>query len=76
MYFLRAKTETHENHFAMVENFVEKYVPVRIQSQISETLHAIMPDQYVEPLDDFERGKFRDMHDAILDDDGIPDLVE
>jgi len=35
-----------------------------------------MPDQYVEPLDDFERGKFRDMHDAILDDDGIPDLVE
>lgn len=22
----------HENHFAMVENFVEKYVPIRIQS--------------------------------------------
>ena len=30
--YLREKSETHENHFAMVENFVEKYVPIRIQS--------------------------------------------
>lgn len=28
--YLREKSETHENHFAMVENFVEKYTPIRI----------------------------------------------
>ena len=27
---LREMGETHENHFAMVENFVEKYIPIRI----------------------------------------------
>ena len=28
----REVQENHENHFAMVENFVEKFVPIRIQS--------------------------------------------
>jgi hypothetical protein len=28
----------NENHFAMVENFVEKYLPIGIQTQISNTL--------------------------------------
>ena len=27
---LKEMGETHENHFAMVENFVEKYIPIRI----------------------------------------------
>ena len=27
---LKEMAGTHENHFAMVENFVEKYIPVRI----------------------------------------------
>ena len=35
--------ENHGNHFAMVENFVEKYVPIRIQSTISEALAYILP---------------------------------
>mmetsp|Transcript_10896 Transcript_10896/g.16541 ORF Transcript_10896/g.16541 Transcript_10896/m.16541 type:complete len:83 (-) Transcript_10896:387-635(-) len=28
----REVSENHENHFAMVENFVEKFIPIRIQS--------------------------------------------
>ena len=27
---LRQETENHGNHFAMVENFVEKYIPIQI----------------------------------------------
>lgn len=27
---IRSEVENHGNHFAMVENFVEKYIPVRI----------------------------------------------
>jgi hypothetical protein len=26
------ETQNHANHFTMVENFVEKYIPIRIQS--------------------------------------------
>ena len=31
------------NQFNTVENFVEKYIPIRIQSQISETLSQVLP---------------------------------
>ena len=29
---MKEDAQDHANHFALVENFVEKYVPVRIQS--------------------------------------------
>lgn len=35
---LKYDMKKQENHFMMIENFIEKYIPVRIQSQISETL--------------------------------------
>lgn len=41
---LKESSELHENHFAMVENFVEKYVPIGCQSQISETLRFLLKD--------------------------------
>ena len=71
-------SENHGNHFAMVENFVEKFIPIRIQSQISETLH----DLYLSNLDkikrlvSFEKAKFLEMHQCILDDDGIPNIIK
>ena len=59
---LRESSEMHENHFAMVENFVEKYIPVRIQSQISETLRSFLHDQMLALVDDFEENKFKELH--------------
>lgn len=35
---MKLDIDNHGNHFAMVENFVEKYIPIRIQSTISEVL--------------------------------------
>lgn len=60
----------------MVENFVEKYIPIRIQSTISEALSAILP--YKERLKqaEFDKKKFAELHQIILDDDGIPRLAE
>jgi len=60
----------------MVENFVEKYIPVRIQSQISETLQTVLPYKEIETLLKYEKDKFKDLHQTILDDDGIPDLFK
>jgi len=73
---LKVDVDNHGNHFAMVENFVEKYVPIRIQSTISEVLTFILPLQDKEKLNDFEKKKFAELHQIILEDDGIPRLAE
>ena len=58
----------------MVENFVEKYIPVRIQSQISETLQQVLPLREIGILAVYEKEKFKNMHEVILEDDGYPHL--
>jgi hypothetical protein len=60
----------------MVENFVEKYIPVRIQSQISETLQQVLPYKETQTLAAFEKLRFNEMHQLILEDDGVPRLYE
>lgn len=60
----------------MVENFVEKYIPVRIQSQISETLQQVLPYKETQTLAAYEKLRFSEMHQIILDDDGYPNLFE
>ena len=73
---LRKQAENHGNHFAMVENFVEKYIPVRIQSQISETLQQVLPFKETQTLAQFEKVRFGEMHSIILEDEGFPNLYE
>ena len=60
----------------MVENFVEKYVPIRIQSTISEVFQYILPYKERIKLSEFEKKKFAELHQIILEDDGIPKLAE
>ena len=40
---VKARVEDNTNHFAMIENFVEKYLPIRIQNQLSEVFKSILP---------------------------------
>lgn len=54
--------DNHGNHFAMVENFVEKYVPIRIQSTISEVLSFILPYKEKNKLTEFEKKRFGELH--------------
>jgi hypothetical protein len=56
--------ESHENHFAMVENFVEKFVPVRIQGQISETITELFQgnEKLIERLQEYEKDKMMEFH--------------
>ena len=58
-----------------VENFIEKYLPVRIQSQISETLHYLYQGSDLKFLIETEKQIFDRMHQNILVDDGFGDLV-
>ncbi len=73
---LKIDTDNHGNHFAMVENFVEKYIPIRIQSTISEALNHILPYKDRGRYAEFDKKKFAELHQTILEDDGIPRLAE
>ena len=64
------------NQFNTVENFVEKYIPIRIQSQISETLGCILTRAQLNKLENFEMEKFQMLNSVILEDDGSADLKE
>ena len=59
---IKQDVENHGNHFAMVENFVEKYIPIRIQSTISEVLSFILPYKERNKLSDFEKKRFMELH--------------
>ena len=53
---------------------MEKYIPIRIQSQISETLGAVLQRSQLNKLENFEMEKFQKLNNAILDDDGSANL--
>ncbi len=46
----------------MVENFVEKYIPIRIQSTISEALNYVLPYKERGRIADFDKKKFAELH--------------
>ena len=66
-----------ENHLVTIESFVDKYLPIRVQSQISELLGEIMEKggEMHTKLLTFEKAKFDDLYEEILADDGIPNLM-
>ena len=49
--------EDHHNHSLTIENFMEKYVPITIQTQISDTLKSILDKKMRKHLDNYEISK-------------------
>ena len=72
---LQEQTDKQRNHSFTLENFMEKYVPMRIQSQISETLNSCLDRKGMKFLALYEKQKFEDLHNMILEDEGHPGLV-
>ena len=68
--------EDHHNHSLTIENFMEKYIPIKIQSQISETMKSVLDKKAKKNLEAFNTHKFEQLHSAILEDDGNPAIHE
>ena len=45
-----------------LEKFVDSYIPIRIQSQISETLQACLTRGFMDRLENYEVNKFKDLN--------------
>jgi len=71
---LKTKAETVEIKSRTIENYLEKYLPIFTQSQISESLHHCLPSTNKRKLLTYEEKKFREMNNDVLIDDGNPDL--
>jgi hypothetical protein len=51
-----------------LERFIDKYIPIKIQAQMSETLHGIAPKAMLDKLDMFESEKYVELNANVLDD--------
>lgn len=67
--------EEHHNQSLTIENFMEKYMPIKVQTQISDTLKAIVDKKLRKNLENFETQKFEELHTLILSDNGDPSII-
>lgn len=69
---IKVLLENTINHFKTIENFIEKYMPIKIQNQISDTLKYVLDKKIQKKLDHYQKKKFSTFHSQILDDTGEP----
>lgn len=60
----------NSNHVLSHDNFYEKYIPIRIQAQISETLKAVLGGKERRRLELYDNDKNSLLYQALLIDDG------
>eukprot|EP00826_Nyctotherus_ovalis_P004043 TRINITY_DN10838_c0_g2_i4.p1 TRINITY_DN10838_c0_g2~~TRINITY_DN10838_c0_g2_i4.p1 ORF type:complete len:138 (-),score=46.20 TRINITY_DN10838_c0_g2_i4:42-455(-) len=66
--------EENINRTATTENYLEKYLPLRIQNIISENIHYTFDPIVRKKFVEFEKLKYEKLNDVILKDDGKPNL--
>lgn len=66
-----------ENQIYTIENYVDKYAPIRFQSLLSEVLNEVITgSKEREALFVIEKKLFGDLHQALLCDNGVGTLLE
>jgi len=66
----------YSNEFLRLENFLEKYLPLKIQNQISQTLNGVLPAKNKNRIKEYEDSKFMSLRDALITDTGLPNLLQ
>ena len=69
------QTEYNQNHYTLIENFVEKYIPIQVQDAISQNLRCFLSKDDAEQHGFFEKTRSKELHAVILDDDGMPNVI-
>lgn len=67
-----------ENQLSTMESFIDRYLPVQIQSHLSEVLGQVFNkgSEEREKLLNVEKAKFAEIFERMLQDDGHPDLLQ
>ena len=48
------------------ERFIDKYIPIKIQTQISETLQSVLGKSYLDKLEQYEFEKYQELNNNVL----------
>lgn len=73
---LFGEMDGNKNKIMTIEHFIDKYVPIRIQQQIGETIEAVGSRSIIQKLETFEMVKYRNLNEEVLDDERHPELLE
>lgn len=65
-----------QNHCSSLDNYLEKYLPIHIQSQIHETLMSILGGRERRRLELYDQNKNSIMYQNLLVDDGSGNIQE
>jgi hypothetical protein len=65
-----------ENHIVTIENFIEKYLPMRVLTQTGQVLASVLEDGYADKINTVVNSLLDQLREHILKDSGIPDLME
>lgn len=70
-----------ENHIVTIENFIEKYLPIRVLTQLSEVFNSVLSEDgsdcaELRRLAKYEKLKYSQYNHVILNDSGIPDIMK
>ncbi len=74
IYRVHTVMDYFSNEFLRVENFLEKYLPLKVQNQISHTLNYVIEPKSKWRLRDYEDQKFMELREHMLEDRGLPDI--
>jgi len=75
LFKLHQVMDFYSNEFMRLENFMEKYLPLKIQNQISQTLNGVLPANQRGRIKEYEDTKFLELREYLIHDVGLPDLV-
>jgi len=64
------------NHVVTHDNFYDKYLPIRTQAQVNETLRAVLSGKERRRLELYDNEKTSLLYQALLCDDGTGNIVE
>ena len=68
--------DNHLNKIKTMEHFIDKYIPIRVQQLISETISAIASHTQAQRMQNFEMEKFKRLNEDLLKDETKPELID
>ena len=57
-----------------MEHFIDKYIPIRVQRLIGDTISAIGSKSQLTRMQNFEMEKYKKLNEEVLEDEGHPEL--
>ena len=72
---MNQELEYNQNHYMLIENYVEKYIPITVQEAISNNLKSFLKHKDQEQLDYYIKSRRKELHGVVLDNEDMPDVV-